>query len=154
MDLCYAGNESISRLISNSGNERVLALTRETETYHHSLHKIAKTSNLFLVWRTKLRRGGKKVHLHRNQMIFTVFVVSTVHEMFNSLPNGIFLEWSKLKAFAVDNLYVAQMMIYVFDRVENIVGNGENAGFQHFLLFPHCFLKLSFSGSLKVVIVW
>ena len=60
MDLCYAGNESISRLISNSGNERVLALTRETETYHHSLHKIAKTSNLFLVWRTKLRRGGEK----------------------------------------------------------------------------------------------
>ena len=24
-------------------------------------------------------------------------------------------------------------------RVENIVGKGENAGFQHFLLFPQCF---------------
>ena len=31
------------------------------------------------------------------------------------------------------------MMIFVFDRVKNIVGKGENAGFQHFLLFPQCF---------------
>ena len=35
-------------------------------------------------------------------------------------------------------------MIYVFDRVENIVGKGENAGYQHFLLFPQCFQKFSF----------
>ena len=32
-------------------------------------------------------------------------------------------------------------MIFVFDRVENIVGKGENAGYQHFLLFPQCFQK-------------
>ena len=31
---------------------------------------------------------------------------------------------------------VAKMMIYVIDRAENIVGKGENAGNQHFLLFP------------------
>ena len=31
------------------------------------------------------------------------------------------------------------MMIFVFDKVENIVGKGENAGYQHFLLFPRCF---------------
>ena len=31
--------------------------------------------------------------------------------------------------------------------VENIVGKGENAGFQHFPLFPQCFQKASFSGS-------
>ena len=39
-------------------------------------------------------------------------------------------------------------------RVENIVGKGENAGYQHFLLFPQCFGKASFSRSLKVGIVW
>ena len=33
------------------------------------------------------------------------------------------------------------MMIPVFDRVENIVGKGENAGYQHFLLFPTMFSK-------------
>ena len=41
-----------------------------------------------------------------------------------------------------------------FDTVENIVGKEENAGFQHFLLFPQCFQKASFSGSLKLKIVW
>ena len=45
-------------------------------------------------------------------------------------------------------------MISVFDRVEKIVGKGENAGYQHYLLFRQCFQKTSFSGSLKVGIVW
>ena len=45
-------------------------------------------------------------------------------------------------------------MISVFDKVENIVGKGENAGYQHFLLFPQCFQQASFSKSFKVEIVW
>ena len=45
-------------------------------------------------------------------------------------------------------------MIYVFDRVENIVGKGENAGYQHFLLFSHCFKKASFPDMSKCIIVW
>ena len=68
----------------------------------------------------------------------------------NSLPNDKFLDWSKLKAFANNNL----KMKILFGWVENIVGKGENAGYQHFLLFSQCFLKASFSGSLKVSIVW
>ena len=39
-------------------------------------------------------------------------------------------------------------------RVENLVGKGENAGHQHFLLFPQYFQKTSFPGSLKVRTVW
>ena len=31
-------------------------------------------------------------------------------------------------------------------RVEIIVGKEENAGYQHFLLFPQCFQKASFLG--------
>ena len=46
------------------------------------------------------------------------------------------------------------MMQYFFDRVENFVGKGENAGYQHFLLFPQCFLNDSSSESSKVWIVW
>ena len=34
------------------------------------------------------------------------------------------------------------------------VGKGENAGYQHFHLFPQRFLKASFSGASKVGIVW
>ena len=45
------------------------------------------------------------------------------------------------------------MVIFVFDRVENIVGKGENAGYQQFLLFPKCFQKSSVSASSKVRIV-
>ena len=59
------------------------------------------------------------------------------------------LDVTKFKAFAGDKINVAHMTISVFDRVENIVGKGENAGYQHFILFPQCFQKASFLESLK-----
>ena len=46
---------------------------------------------------------------------------------------------SKSKAFADDNITAAQMMRFFFDMIENIVEKGENAGYQHFLLFLQCF---------------
>ena len=72
----------------------------------------------------------------------------------NPLPDDKILDWSKLKAFADDNLKAAKMMISLYDRVENIVGKKENAGSQHFLLFPQCFQKASFPEVSKHVIVW
>ena len=72
----------------------------------------------------------------------------------NFLPNDKILEVNKLKAFADEKLNVAKMMVSLFDRVENTVVKGENAGYQHFLLFPQCFPKPSFLGSLKFGIVW
>ena len=47
-----------------------------------------------------------------------------------------FLDMTKLKAFADDKLNVAKIKICLCDRVENTVGKEENAGYQHFLLFP------------------
>ena len=55
----------------------------------------------------------------------------------SSLPKDKFLERVKLSAFAVDNVNVAALMIPIFDRVENTVRKGENAGNKHFLLHPH-----------------
>ena len=78
---------------------------------------------------------------------------SVIYVCLNSLPNGIILDWSKLKAFAGDKINVAEVVIPLSDRVENIVGKGENAGYQHFLLFPQCFQKPFFLGLLKVGIV-
>ena len=43
-------------------------------------------------------------------------------------------------------------MEFVTKRVENIVGKGENAAYQHFLLFLQCLQKLSSIGSLKVTL--
>ena len=64
------------------------------------------------------------------------------------------IDWSKWKAFADVKINMGKMAEFVFDRVENIAGKGENAGYQHFLLFPQCFPKASFSGLLKVGIMW
>ena len=64
------------------------------------------------------------------------------------------LNLSKFKAFADNNLDVVKIVIFASIREENIVGKEENAGNQHFLLFLQCFQKASFTGLLKVRIVW
>ena len=81
-------------------------------------------------------------------------IKNRLHVLIKSLPNGKILDWSKLKAFADDKINVAEKMISLCDRVENIAQKGENAGYHHFLLFPQCFQKLSFSGLSEVGIVW
>ena len=68
--------------------------------------------------------------------------------LLNSSPND------KIEGFADDKMNVTWKLNFVLGRVENMVGKGENAGYQHFLLFPQCFQKLSFWRSLKVGIVW
>ena len=74
--------------------------------------------------------------------------------MFNSLPDNKILAWSNMKAFANDKIHVTETLTLVLGRVENIVGKGENAGYQHFLLFTQSFQKVSFSRLLKVGIAW
>ena len=64
------------------------------------------------------------------------------------------MDLPKLKASADDKLNVTQKLKFALGKVENIVGKGENAGNQHFLLFKLCFQKATFSGLLKVRIVW
>ena len=73
--------------------------------------------------------------------------------MINSLPNTKFLNWSKLKAFADNKSNVTEKLKFVFGRIENIVGTGENAGYQHFLHFTQCFRKASILQLLKVGIM-
>ena len=72
-----------------------------------------------------------------------IFIDAETVKQFNSLPNDKFLDWPKLKAFADDKINVT----WEQKLVENIVGKGENTGYQHFLLFPQCFQNVSFLGS-------
>ena len=66
--------------------------------------------------------------------------------------------WFKRQNFRfvqIESMYrqkikVLKMKIFVFDRVENTVGKGENAGHQHFLLFPQYFREAIYPGALKV----
>ena len=52
-----------------------------------------------------------------------------------------------MSAFSDNKLRMAVMM-------ENNVGKGENAGYQHFLPFPQWFQKAAVPGLLKPEIVW
>ena len=70
--------------------------------------------------------------------------------MLNSLPNDKIFVRPKLKAVAVDKINAVEELKCVTGLVRNIVEKGENAGFQHFLLFPQRFQKTSFLGSLRV----
>ena len=68
--------------------------------------------------------------------------ISLGHENYSyTIPNNKSLDFSNLTALADGKTNDAEMMFYLSDRVENIVGKGENAGYQHFLLFSHFFSK-------------
>ena len=69
--------------------------------------------------------------------------------MFDSLPNDKTVDYTKFKPFADDKIILTQKLKFLFGRVENIVGKGENAGDQHFLLFPTLFSKAFFSRGIK-----
>ena len=49
---------------------------------------------------------------------------------------------------------MAPMNKFEWDRVENIVGKGENTDLENFLLFLQCFQKVPSLRSLKGGIVW
>ena len=66
----------------------------------------------------------------------------------NSLPNDISIDWSTLTTLAEDKINVTEKFKFAMGWVEN-VGKVENAVYQHFLLFPQCFQKASFSKLLK-----
>ena len=83
-------------------------------------------------------------------------IVMSLSFLVNTLPNDTILVLTKLKVFADDKFNVAKMMISLFDSLENIVGKGENAGYQHFSPFPTMFSKsLCFRVvTVKIGIVW
>ena len=54
-----------------------------------------------------------------------------------------------LKVIGDDKLNDVKMIISICDRSER----GENAGYQHVLLFPQCFQKAFFSGASKSVLL-
>ena len=74
--------------------------------------------------------------------------------LFNPLQDDKILGLPKLNAFAEDKLNLTENVKVVFHMIENIVEKEENAGYQHFLLFPQCFQKAFSSSASKVVILW
>ena len=65
-----------------------------------------------------------------------------------------FLDSSKLKEFAEDNFKFDENGRKLSKQVQNIVGKGEIARYEQFLLFPQCFQKDCLPEGSKGVIVW
>ena len=62
----------------------------------------------------------------------------------NSLSNNKHFGQSKRNAFEqMTKINPTQKLKSVMEKVENFVGEGENVGYQHFLLFLQCFQKAS-----------
>ena len=59
----------------------------------------------------------------------------------NSLPNDKILDCFKLKALLDKHVKCNPKIEICFKADRKHVGKGENAGNQHFLLFPQCFPK-------------
>ena len=64
----------------------------------------------------------------------------------NSLPNKKILGQSKVKAFADDKINLTEKLKFVLGRVKSIVGQGENAGYQHFSFSHNVFKRLFIQG--------
>ena len=60
----------------------------------------------------------------------------------NSLPNDKILDFAQIERICRQQNKCDLKTDFCFGRVENIMGKGENAGFQHFLLFRLCFKRL------------
>ena len=65
---------------------------------------------------------------------------------FDSLPNVKILDFSKLKEFVDVIINNTEMMTSLSNSVENIVGKGENTGYQHLLITHNVFKKLLSQG--------
>ena len=59
------------------------------------------------------------------------------------------LDSSKWKGFADDNFRFDENGSKLSKHLENIVGKGEIARYEQFLLFPQCFQKACFPGGVK-----
>ena len=65
----------------------------------------------------------------------------------NSLPNKKILDLSKLKTLADDKKELAEMMIFVFDKVENIVGKEKMLETSISAFYNNVFEKFFFTKS-------
>ena len=71
------------------------------------------------------------------------------------IVNNKILDWSSLKTFADDlsHTCIAKLLEFMSERPGNIVGKGENVGYQCLLLSLNVFVKSSSAQKLKLVIM-
>ena len=94
-----------------------------------------------------------------------VFSTSLSKTLVTLFPHSVFYPFGELPAIFIKFEIVVCKLFHFWRvsnlssgkelrKVEDIVGNRENAGLQDLLLFPQCFPKACFSWSLRVRILW
>ena len=87
-----------------------------------------------------MTEGKKETFSHNVSKAIFHCVVETVNffKVFNSTKRQNF-GCDQIQSICRGQFKFTRLTISFFDRVENMVGKGENAVYQHFLLFPQCF---------------
>ena len=80
------------------------------------------------------------LHVHGKQGLLCE-KIKVLKSRFIFLPNYTILDLIKLKASVDEKTDVATQIISIFDKVENIMGKGENIGHKQVILFPYHFQK-------------
>ena len=127
--------------LSHCWNKHIVHWVIDREVFQHYVHHITATVHM-------------SMYFWVLQVLGTMGLSNEDPVCLNSFPHDKILDMTKLKAFADNKLNIDKMTISLLNRVENTEWKGENAGYQHFLLFPQCFPWPSSLGSLKVGIVW
>ena len=99
-------------------------------------------------------QGSATKYCHKEDDVDLIQSTISKKYHFNPLPNNKIFGRDQTESICRRQIKFTKMTIFLSDRVENTVGKGENAGYQHFLLFAQIFPKPSSLGSLKVGIVW
>ena len=81
----------------------------------------------------------QKCCLYKNFMLFPQCFLKLI---INSLPNDKISDLSKFKGFADDKISMTKRLKFISEKLEYIVGKGENAGFPAFSPFPTMFSKV------------
>ena len=84
----------------------------------------------------------------------TSIFLFTWMDRLNSFTNNKFFTLVQIESICRRQYKCARKKETFLGGAENIVGKGENSVYQHFLIFPQCFQKASFTRSLKVGILW
>ena len=146
----YVSNDRICTLLTHSHTMTPFDVSRKEAFSKHCGKEENAGNRHFLLFPQCFLLCQRKKLSFMLHLFYCLQVVQgqffVVWEWVNSLPNDKILDRSKFKAFAEDMINMTEKLNFVLGRVETIVEKGENAGYQHFLLFPQCFQKASSVG--------
>ena len=93
--------------------------------------------------------------IYRKTEIAFQMVMDFDEQEFNSLPNDKIFRLFLIESICRRQKKKCELKIEIcFGKGKKLLAKGENAVYQHFLLFPQCFQKSTIPGLLKVRIVW